>query len=786
MLDNLVKDLRYGARTLRRSPAFELVVVVTLALGIGAYTAIFSVVDGILLRPLSLPEPDRLVAFWADYTRINGREREWLSYPDFHDARQLEVFEEVAVYGGWGPTITGHGGAAEQISGSLVSYGMLSKVLRVEPQIGRGFVAEDDMPGAEATVLLSHRLWQRSFGGDTHVVGQSVILNMQPYAVVGVMPADFRPPFAPLADLWAPGQQDLETGFPRGNASYRAIARLADDVDLTTASAALDALALRLEAEFPRTNTNMGFVIYPLLEDIVNTASLALWVLLGAVGFVLLISCVNVANLMLAQASSRESELALRTALGANRGRVLRQLLSESLLLALLGGGLGALLGIAGTRLLVALAPAGTPRIEDVQIDARVLLFTLAVSVASAFVFGLLPALRLTRADLHDVLKDGGRGGDAGARGRSLRGFLVVLQVAVALVLLVGAGLFLRTFQQLNAVDLGFHPEGLLTLNLNLPGAQYGEPADRIAFYDELERRVGGLPGVISVGATSTLPMSGNDTDATFHVENQPRRQAGESQAAWVRPVTPNYFEAVGLRIDAGRGFDERDGADGERVIVINQTLARQYFPEEDPIGKRVTFGDPDEANWRSIIGIARDVKNFGIAADSRSAIYFPYAQVPWGFMAVAVRTNGDPSSLAEPVRRVVGELDGNLAVSSIATMESVVSESLAPQRFVATLMTTFAAIALLLAVVGLYGVVSYGVSLRQREMGVRLALGASGRDIRRLVVGGSMALVTIGIVLGLVGAFAVTRLFESLLRSWSLLNNPIDLRSEPRCEQPT
>lgn len=766
MLDLLLKDLRFAIRSLARSPGFSIVIVLTLALGIGANTAIFSVVDGVLLRPLPFPEPHQLVAVWADYTQINGRQREWLSFPDFHNLRQLsEVFEEVGTWSFWDPTLTDHGDEPEQISAVQMSQGLLSRVLRVSPATGRGVLPEEDEPDAERVVVVSHRLWERVYQSSDDAVGSTMQLDGEPYTIVGIMPADLRPPFIPRADVWAPQREDISQHFGgRGSASYLALGRLREGVSVTSAQAAASALGARLEAEFPESNTNRGFFIYPLHDDLVSSASTALWVLLGAVGFVLLMACVNVANLLLAQASSRAGEIGVRTALGASRHRIVRQLLAESALLASVGGVLGAALGFAGTRLLVRMAPSGTPRIEHVALDARVLVFTAIASLGAAIVFGLLPALRASRTDVQAALKEGGRSGDGAAHGRPLRSALVVVQVALALVMLVGAGLLLRTFQQLNAVDLGFRTERLLTVSLNLPGSRYADGTDQVAFYQELERRLRALPGVESVGAVNSLPLGGRDGDADFNVEGMAPAESGESRVSWIRRVTPHYGDAMGMRLTAGRFFNESDDTQAARVVVVNETLASRYFPNADPVGKRIYFGSDDDPTYRTIVGVIGDTKHFGIAQSARNATYFPYAQVPTGFMTMVIRTTGDPTSVTPAARREITALDRLLAASNIGTMEAVVGSSLAIERFVATLMSAFALVALTLAVVGLYGVVSYGVSLRQREMGVRMALGAGAGDIRRMVVGGSLGLIVIGVALGLAGALAVTRLLEGLL----------------------
>ena len=765
MIEILLKDFRYAVRGLLRAPGFTAIVVLTLALGIGANTAIFSVVDGILLRALPFEDPDELVAVWADYTRRDGPAREWLAYPNFHDIRRLdEVFAEVGTYLGWGATLTGAGDAVS-LRGTQISEGMFSRVLGVQPALGRGFAADDDIPDAQRVVLLSWALWQRQWQGDPSILGETIVLNGEPAVVIGVMPARFQPPFNPQADMWTALRMDAtQHAGSRGSAMYRAIGRLSPDVSLAAAQSAADSLGMTLEQEYPDANLGIGYALRPLRNDIVGGTSTALWVLLGAVGFVLLMACVNVANLLLAQATSRVGEIAVRSAVGASRAAIIRQLLSESLVLATTGGSLGALLGIFGTRALVALAPPGTPRIAEVSADARVLAFTAAVTLLAAFTFGLIPALRVSRGNLAVAMNQAGRSADRSG-GSKLRAGLVVVQVALAMILLVGAGLLLRTFQQLNSVDLGFEPGGVLAMQLGLPSARYAESTDRIAFYDELERRLAALPGVDAVGGVDTLPLGGSDGDANFQIEGQPEPPPDQERIAWIRRMTPGYAQTIGLRLMAGRLFELTDDSEAPRVVAINQTLASTYFDGQDPVGRRIYFGRADDdPTYRTIVGVVADIKNFGVTLESRNAMYFPYAQVPTGFMSMMLRTSGDPSNLAAPARAVVADLDSLLATANISTMDDVVRNSLASERFTTTLMSAFATVALILAVVGLYGVISYAVNMRSHEIGVRMALGARRQDVGRLVIGSSMGLITAGVILGVAGAWATTRALSGLL----------------------
>ena len=765
MTENLLKDLRYALRGLRRSPGFTAIVVLTLALGIGANTAIFSVVDGILLRALPFQDPDELVAVWADTTRRGGPAREWLSYPNFHDVRQLDdVFAEVGAYLGWGATLTGVGDAVS-LRGLRVSEGMFNRVLGVEPALGRGFAASDDVPDAERVVLLSWSLWQQQWQGDPSILGESIVLSGEPTVVIGVMPATFQPPFRPQAQMWSTLRMDAtQHAGSRGEAMYHAVGRLQPEVAIATAQGASDTLGSTLEQEYPDANLGMGYTLRPLRSDIVDGTSSALWILLGAVGFVLLMACVNVANLLLAQATSRVGEIAVRSAVGASRSAIIRQLLAESVVLAATGGALGALLGVFGTSALVSLAPPGTPRLAEVSVDARVLAFTATVTLLAAFAFGLVPALRASRGDLAAALGEVGRKAD-GSGGRRLRAGLVVVQVALAMVLLVGAGLLLRTFQQMNTVDLGFEPNGVLALQLGLPSSRYADQADRIAFYGELERRLGALPGVNAVGGVDSLPLGGGDGDAHFQIEGQPEPPRDQERIAWIRRMTPGYPETIGLRLVSGRFFELTDDRAAPRVAIINETLARTYFAGQDPVGQRIYFGRAaDTPFYLTIVGVAGDIKNFGVTQESRNAIYFAYGQMPTGFMSMVLSTSGDPSSLAAPARAVVAELDNLLATADIATMDEVVQQSLASERFTTTLMSAFAAVALTLAAIGLYGVISYAVSMRSHEIGVRMALGANRRSVGRLVIGSSMGLVVAGVALGAIGAWGATRFLTGLL----------------------
>ena len=762
-LDIVRHDLRFGLRQLRRNPVFTVVTLVTLALGIGANTAIFSVVDGILFRPLPFPESGELVNVWTDVSERGGPSDEWLSYPNFHDLRaEVSSLESLAAWGGWRPTLTGEG-EAEQLTGGQVTHDMFGGVLGVEPALGRDFGPADDQPGAAQQVILSNGFWQRAFGGDPGVVGRTIQLNGSAWEVIGVMPPRFRPPFVPDAEVWTTARVDPEDQF-RGGYSWRAVGRRGAGSSLEALDAELRVVGSRLEGEYPESNVDMTFDAVALRDDLVREAKGGLLVLLAAVGFVLLVACVNVANLLLARSSGRAEELAVRSALGAGRSRIVRQMLTEAGLLALMGGAAGVVVALVGTDLLVALAPEGTPRLDEVAVDARVLGVTALVTVLAGFLFGLAPALRAARTDAQTAIREGGRG-RTGKRGAvRARGLLVVGQVGLALVLLVGAGLVVQSFRNLRTAELGFRPGNVLTMQINLPGEGY-ESGDRLrTFYDRLESQLAAVPGVEQVAFTSTVPLTGFDGDVSFNIEGKPLPAPGQPQATWFRRVTPGYFETMGIPLRSGRPFLPSDDENAARVLIINETFATRYFPSENAVGKRINLGSPDDPVWREIVGVVADVRNFGIREESRVASYSPYDQTPAGYVFPVLRTSVPPESVVPGARAALAEIDETLAAGRVASMEELVVQAIAGDRFVALLLSLFAGLALVLAVVGLYGVVAYGVGRRLREMGVRMAVGAAGTDIAVLVLRQSLTMVVAGIVLGLLVAAALTRLMEGIL----------------------
>ncbi|MEJ2502334.1 MAG: ABC transporter permease, partial [Gemmatimonadota bacterium] len=739
--------------------------ITTLALGIGANTAIFSVVDGILFRPLPFPDPEALVSVWTDVSERGGPPDEWLSWANYRSLEEdAASLESLAAWGGFRPTFDAEGGA-EQVQGAVVSPGMFSDVLRVLPVRGRAFRASDDRPGASGVAVVSHGLWQRAFGGREDAVGQRIRLNGEAVEVIGIMPDRFRPPFVPDAELWMVPRLDPSIQLERrGDYSWRVIGRLADGATPESAGTELRVLGDRLEAEFPESNTDMSFRAVALRADLVQSARTGLLVLLAAVGFVLLVACVNVANLLLSRAASRREELAVRTALGAGRSRLVAQLLAEALLLAVAGGLAGVAVAYWGTDFLVALAPAGTPRLDEVAVDGRVLAITGLVTVLAGFAFGLVPALRAVGRDAHVAIRSGGRTRMHSRRTTRLRSALVVGQVALALVLLVGAGLLLRSFDNLRTFDLGFRPDGVLTMQVNLPGDRYESTDALRAFYDELHARLSAIPGVERVAFTSTVPLTGFDTDLSFAIEGEPVPGPGVPQAAWIRRVTPTYFETMGIDIVSGRAFSTVDDPDATPVVIINEAFARRYFSGRNPVGERITFGGSGDPTWREVVGVARDIRNFGIREDSRVAAYAPYHQVPTGFLFPVLRTSVPPERVASSARRALAEIDPGLAAGRVGTLRDIVAGALAPDRFVALLLSLFAGVAFVLAIVGLYGVVAYGVGRRLPEMGVRMALGAGSGEIAAMVVRQSLAMVAVGIVVGVLAAAALTRFIDALL----------------------
>jgi putative ABC transport system permease protein len=761
-MESLLQDVRYGLRMLLKAPGFTIVAVLTLTLGIGANTAIFSVVNSVLLRPLPYDEADKLMLLSERSPQLEGMS---ISYPNFLDWRQQQSsFEHIAVFRRQSYNLTGTGEPERLVAGQVSAE--MFPALRVQPARGRTFTAEEDKPGAELVTVLSHGLWQRRFGSDENILGQTLNLNGKQYTVIGVMPPDFI--FPSRVELWTPvGQEYSNPGWQhRGNhPGLYGVARLNPGVTLEQARADMNTIAEGLERQYPDTNVGGRVTITPLHENVVRDIRPSLLFLLGAVGLVLLIACVNVANLLLARAATRQKEIAIRTALGAGRLRLVRQLLTESMLLALAGGALGVLLAKWGVALLIAINPNNIPRSREIGIDATVLAFTLGVSILTGVIFGLVPALHASKPDLNETLKEASRGSTTGPR-HLLRSTLVVAEVAMALMVLIMAGLVMRSFYHLQQVKPGFNPASMLTFQVSLPQAKYPDEQQRVIFFNEVLDRIGSLPGVQAVGGATGLPLGNNGNQTSFTIEGQPPPEAGHTPLMEVVNATPEYFKTMGIPLLQGRTFTEQDGKDAPLVIVIDESFAKQYWPDGDALGKRVNFGGGGANNpMLTVVGIVGRVKMEGLNAESnRVQGYRPYKQAAWGGLTVVARTATDPSSLATTACEQVLAVDPDQPIFNIRTMEQIWDDSVARERLTTLLFSIFAGVALILAAVGIYGVMAYSVNQRTHEIGIRMALGARPRDVLRLVVGHSLALTIIGVVIGLVAAIILTRLMTGLL----------------------
>jgi len=761
-IEQLLKDARYGARTLLRAPVFSLVAVVTLALGIGANTAIFSVVDAVLLRPLPYRNADRLVVALHGGTDPVAP----ANYIDWRD--QGRSFQAMAAAEYWSANLTGSE-APEHLLGLRVTANLLP-MLGVDPLLGRQFAAGEDRKGAEHEVVLSYRLWQRLFNGDANVLGKPITLNSDPYTVVGVMPAGFRfaPFWATRAELWVP----LAFGdrvHDRGGNSLRIFARLKDGVTLSQARAEMAAITTRLERQYPGTNRDV--VVMPLKQKVVGSIETPLLTLLCACGFVLLIACANVAHMLLARTSGRQKEIAVRTALGASRGRVIGQLLTENLLLAALGAAAGLLVASWGIQALVALSPAYIPRVETVAIDLRVVLFLLAITAITAVIFGLVPALQVAGGNLSDALKEGGRGGSDGASRHRLRGFLVASEFALAFILLIGAGLMIRSFVALQSVDPGFNPHGVLSMVVSVAGSNESEPGRRTVFYRQLLDRVRALPGVQSAGGINHLPLAGDMWGMPFAIEGRPKPRPGESPTAVYRVAMPGYFQTMRLPVLRGRAIADGDDARAPGVVLINERAAGAYWPGQDPLGQRISY---DAGNtWVTVIGLVKNARQGDWASPPYPEVYLAALQDQdflggrdshIAYITLVARTSGNPGDLASTVKRTVWSFDRNLPISEVLTMDRVVADATSQPRFEMLLFGWFAVVALLLAAVGIYGVMNYSVSRRTREIGIRISLGASRAAVLRMVVRQGMMQALAGTAAGVLGALLLARLITGML----------------------
>ena len=756
-MESIFTDIRFAARSLWKRPGFSTIVVLTLALGIGANTAVFSVINAVLLRPLPYRDADSVVTLWQNNSKA-GIARNGVSPANFIDwSEQSNSFEALAGIEPFGFSLVGDG-EPERLRATLVTSGFF-QAAGTDALLGRTLTAEDYQPGKDRVVVLGHGLWQRRFGGDSSIVGRKLILNGQPYVVAGVMPPEFQLP--PDREIWAPRVVTENQRQSRGATYWNVIARLKQGTTVVQAQEEMNGIAARLAAQYPDTNGGMGATVVPLFEQLTGEIRSALWVLAAAVGFVLLIACVNVANLFLVRGTEREREFAIRRALGAERMRLVRQTLTESLLVVLVGGVSGVLLASWLVKLIPALSAEKIPRVEYVSMDLRVVLFACGVSLLTAVVFGLVPAIQFWRHDIHATLKDSGRNTASPLRQR-LRKTLVVGEVAVAVVLLAGAGLLLRSFVTLLQVDPGFSKERVLALQVFLP-RNYDQREKMIGFFDQSLEKIKGLPGIEAAAVVATPPFIDLEQDATFNVVGRPAPPQGSEPAAFYAPVSSEYLNALSIPLKKGRFLTNFDTTNSPAVVVINETMARRHFPNEDPIGQRLTvmFGVP---KTREIVGVIGDILHNGLHVEPRAEMFVPHQQSASAHMTFLVRTTTEPSSQLAAVKAAIREVNPNQTFSLTATMEELVADSLKERRFNLFLLGMFAVIALLLATIGIYGSISYSTRQRTNEIGVRIALGAQSRDVLRLIIGQGLGLALIGVAIGLAAAFLLTRAIKSFL----------------------
>jgi predicted permease len=767
-MQTIFRDLRYAVRMLVKTPSFTAVAVLSIALGIGANTAVFSVVNAVLLKSLPYHEPESLMLVWGSGEE-DGRllNRNQVSATDVADFRnQTTTFEDVAAFTGWNPIMSGNG-SAERIPAIQVGDGYF-KVMRGTPILGRVFTPEEQQEGKDFVIVLGHGLWQRRFGSDPEIVGKKILLNSRPYAIVGVMGPDFHALpstlvlpegqfYRPVAERYDDSERDAR--------HLRAIARLRPGATITQAQAEMTVIAQRLEQQHPQTNKGRGVHVTSITEDTVGGASRALWMIFGAVGFVLLVACANVANLLLARATARKKEITIRSAIGAGRSRLIRQLLTESLLLSFFGGALGLLIAIWGTGVIEKIGSKISPLFNGFRIDLRVLAFTFGLTILTGLIFGLAPALQMSRPNLTESLKEGGRGFGGSVKGNRLRGTLVIAEVAMTLVLLVAAGLLVRTLLRLGRVDKGFNSQNILTMNIGLPSLKYPKPENVIAFYKQATERIAALPGVKAAGITSVLPLSDNFDGRGLAVEDFPKPR-GEELSVDLYVVTPGYLRAMEIPLRRGRAITEQDNVDGMKVALINQTMADQLWPNQEPIGKRIKFpgSDKNPQPWRTIVGVVGDVSQYALDQKPPMQIYLPHEQFPTSFNTIVVKTIDKPEQMTAAVRSAILSVDVEQAVFNVATLQELQSNSILLRSFFMLLLITFASLALILAVVGIYGVMSYAVTQRTQEIGIRMALGAGAGDVLKLILRSGLILTSAGVTIGLAGAFALTRLLAVLL----------------------
>ena len=773
--DEMFQDLRYGIRMLLKNPAFTLIAVITLALGIGANTAIFSVINGVLLRPLAFNDPDSILMLWTDNPSVQLGFRELPpSNNDLVEWRAAATsFEQIAAFQSSFADLSDNGDP-ERVGGVDVTANLLP-MLGVQPLVGEWFNEEEEQPGKDRVALISFGLWQRRFGGDAEIVGKTITTNAVPRTIIGVMPKGFDFPRAAempqgynlpeKADLWTPMARDAQFWERRAQRQLLLIARLRAGVTQAQAQSEMDGIAAQQAVAYPQTHEGWRVWLMPLFNQVVGQTRTPLLVLLGAVGFLLLIACANIANLLLARAAARRREMTVRAAIGAGRARIIRQLLTESVLLSALGGGCGLLLGYWGLEVLLKFIPPNVPRLENVTLETNVFLFTLVISMITGVLFGLVPAWQASKVNLAEALKDTNRTSSS-SRGLRNHSLLVTGEVALVAILLIGAGLMLQSFRMLLAVDTGFNPQGVVAFHVSLPFTRYADPEKRGQFFEQARAQLGNLPGVRSVGAVSNLPLGGNENVTWFVVEGAEPLPRGKEPMAEDRLITPGYFEAMGVSLVSGRDFAATDSLGKPLVVVVNETLARQFFPNGDAVGKQVRRV-LDDKGWRTIVGVVRDVRGYALESQMRPQFYHPLTQDPWEADQMSMVLRADETALPS-LRRAVElefkQLDAALPVANFGTMQQLVATAVARPRFSALLLGLFALTALLLTVVGLYGVVAYGVNQRAREIGIRMALGAQQQSVVALVIRQGMRPALIGLGIGLIGAFALTRLLSSQL----------------------
>lgn len=754
MFAHVIRDIRFSIRQLLKSPGFSVVAILTLALGIGSSSAIFSVVNGVLLRPLPYPDAESLVRVHEvvpQYGRFSVAPANFIDW-----RKQSTSFERIAAYSGNSGTFT-WGDGPERVQGANVSWDLFD-LLKVRPALGPGFEEKQDRPGGDQVLVLSHGLWMRRFGGDPSVIGRSINLSGTPATIVGVMPEGFYFP-SRTAEFWRPIAIN-PANAPRGAHFIGVVARMRPGITIEHAGAEMKGIAERLALQYPDNSANESAEVVGLLEQVVGTIRPALMTLLIAVGVVVLIVCANIANLLLVRASIREREVAIRTALGAGRARLVLQMLAESLVLSVIGGALGLLLAYLAIPAIRTLSAGGIPRVADVSIDGTVLLFTLAASLVTGIIFGLVPALQSSRAGASSALKEGGRS-NVGGGGRWVRSALLVGEVAMSLVLLVGAALLLRSFAKLTSVDPGFDPNGILAFQVSLPAASYGEDAKVQQYYDKLIERLTAAPGVKSVAAVQSLPIRGSYV-LSVEIKGKPEPKPGEEPSANYRAVTPEYFKTLGIPVLRGRAFTAQDSATSAKVAIVDEAFVGKHYPGEEALGRRIDIGNgTDDAE---IVGIVGSVNYSGLDALPSPTMYMPTSQDLFGTMWVMAKTDGDPNALSGTVRQAVRDMDSRLPAYSLTPLSEVISESVAQQRFSMLLIALFGLVALFLSAVGLYGVVAYTVSLRTREIGLRMAIGAMPSDVMKMILGGGMKLAALGVVLGVAAALALSTLVEKML----------------------